>query len=559
MDYFTLRALAQAWDAAFRGATLTDAWSQSPRELSLRFEAEGPDGPATSVLRVVCEGALPLAFDAPGGGRQKRNTADVFAGIEGASVGAIRAAALDRHVVIGLDRGALQIVLFGSRPNVLWTTGGPSATVREAFLRGDVLDGTPAPQPRPAPDPRTPDAIAARWAPRGQTLGVAARRLVPLLPAALSDAALRRVGLDPDAPPRLAPESLGRLAATLAETREAAETPAPAVLWRGVPGAGPGQAFAEALLPLAPEPVPEGWRAERFDTVRAASRVFARRALGQRRFQEAYRPLERALAAEHARRARSADAMVDELAQPSRADRYERWAHLLMASAAGRPAGAEAIEVADLLADGAPVTVPLDPARTAVENAERYYDKARRTRRARALAEARWEDAQAAADALADALAELRALDRVEALEAFRAAHAGALGALSTQARGQASEPFHRIDVGGGFTALVGKHARGNAHLTTKVASPHDLWLHARGVPGSHVVVRRPARDAQVPEPVVLAAARLAAWYSEARRQPLAPVQVTERKYVRPVKGGPPGRVRVDRERVVDVVPERPG
>ena len=542
MDYFTLRALGRAWDAAFRGARLVDVWTQSPRELSVRLDVGGQ----TSVLRVVCEGALALAFDAPGGGRQKRNTSDVFSGIEDASVGAIRVAELDRHLTIGLDRGALQIPLFGSRPNVLWTTGGDAATVRSAFLRDDELAGTPAPRPRAAPNPRTAAEIAARWTAQG-TWAAAARRAVPLLPRDLASAAVGAVGLDPSAPSDELPPAL---AAELARLRDAVETPAPCVVWRGE--------RALALLPTAPGVIADGTRVEAFDDVRQAARVYARRALGQRAFDALFTPLERALSSAHGKRTRSADAMLEELSQPSRADGYEHFGHLLMASAAGQPAGRESVELPDLMGDGAPVEIPLDPARTAVENAERYYDRARRARRSRAEAEGRWEGAAAQAEALGDALAELRTLGRPGEIEAFRAAHAGLIGELSAQSRGEASEPFHRFALPGGFEALVGKHARGNAHLTTKVARAHDLWLHARGVPGSHVVIRRGARDAQIPEPAVLAAARLAAHYSEARRQPLAPVQVTERKYVRPIKGGPPGLVRVDRERVVDVVPGRP-
>ena len=77
-------------------------------------------------------------------------------------------------------------------------------------------------------------------------------------------------------------------------------------------------------------------------------------------------------------------------------------------------------------------------------------------------------------------------------------------------------------------------------------------------MPGSHVVVKRPGRDSEVPPHTVAAAARLAAWFSTARTQSVVPVTVTERKYVRPIKGGPPGLVRVDREDVIDVAPQAP-
>jgi len=166
---------------------------------------------------------------------------------------------------------------------------------------------------------------------------------------------------------------------------------------------------------------------------------------------------------------------------------------------------------------------------------------------------------RADAEAAADLLRQLRATESVADLRAVREANAPALARLLGQrADDGPAEPFRRFPLAGGFEALVGKHARGNAHLTTRVASPHDLWLHARGVPGSHVVVKRPGRQSVVPAEAVDQAARLAAWFSTARTQSVVPVTVTERKYVRPVKGGPPGLVRVDREDVRDVTPEAP-
>src|SRR5690606_11068507 len=145
------------------------------------------------------------------------------------------------------------------------------------------------------------------------------------------------------------------------------------------------------------------------------------------------------------------------------------------------------------------------------------------------------------------------------ALEAFVDEEKEALERLlGREGAGEEAEPFRRFPLPGGLEAWVGKNAKGNAALTTRYAQPHDLWLHARGVAGSHVVVRRPSRTETPDRRAVEAAAALAAYFSQARTQPLAPVTVTERKYVRPVKGGPPGLVRVDREDVVMVAPRRP-
>ncbi|WP_412060771.1 NFACT family protein [Rubrivirga sp. IMCC45206] len=543
MDYFTLHALAAEWDDALAGAVVEAAWSQTARELTVALDA--PDGPTS--LRVVCDPARPLLFRTPGTSRQRRNTADVLARANGRRVSRVRAGDRDRHLFLDLTDGSrIQIVLFGPRPNVYWTDA--EGVVREAFLDEEAHVGEPAPAVRPAPVVDTAEAFAERWKTR-KTLAQSVAAAVPLMPRALAAEAVRRAGLDPDGGPEGA--DLETLFRAVEKFREALASPAPHVYWRGP------LAEAFALVPLAE--APEGWRAEAFETVEAALAVWSKRSLGQAAYDAAYRPLEKALATAAGRRQRSAEAMLTELAQPSRADGYETWGHLLMALEAGAGPGRESVTVDDIVGGTGDIEIPLDPARSAVENAERFYDKARRTRGARAAAEERWASVHAEAEALADLLARLRATTGLGELRALREAESEAFARVLGQRGGEGpTEPFRRIALPGGFEALVGKHARGNAHLTTKVASPHDLWLHARGVPGSHVVVRRAGRSTEVPPATVAAAARLAAWFSTAKTQSVVPVTVTERKYVRPIKGGPPGLVRVDREDVLDVTPAAP-
>ena len=149
----------------------------------------------------------------------------------------------------------------------------------------------------------------------------------------------------------------------------------------------------------------DGLREESFDTVDEAVRIFSRRSLAQQRFDALYRPLEQKLAAAADRLARSAERMLDELEQPE-PGRDVRDLRPPADGAAGaarpRPRGRHRPDIID---GGEPVTIPLDPALSGIENAERYYDKARRTRAARAHAETRWESVQADAEAAAALLA----------------------------------------------------------------------------------------------------------------------------------------------------------
>ncbi|WP_460961347.1 NFACT RNA binding domain-containing protein [Spirosoma litoris] len=105
------------------------------------------------------------------------------------------------------------------------------------------------------------------------------------------------------------------------------------------------------------------------------------------------------------------------------------------------------------------------------------------------------------------------------------------------------------------FRILIGRNAKNNDLLTLKYAYKDDLWLHARDVSGSHVIVKYQAGKT-FPRHVIERAAELAAWYSKRRTDSLCPVIVTPKKFVRKPKGLAPGQVIVEKESVVLVVPK---
>lgn len=108
-----------------------------------------------------------------------------------------------------------------------------------------------------------------------------------------------------------------------------------------------------------------------------------------------------------------------------------------------------------------------------------------------------------------------------------------------------------------GFTIWVGKSAKDNDEMLRGFIHKDDLWLHARQVPGSHVVIRMKGMST-LPNSVLERAAGLAAFYSKLKTDSLAPVIYTEAKFVRKVKGSAPGSVMVDREKVIMVPPIGP-
>lgn len=112
-----------------------------------------------------------------------------------------------------------------------------------------------------------------------------------------------------------------------------------------------------------------------------------------------------------------------------------------------------------------------------------------------------------------------------------------------------------------GFEILVGRTARDNDRLTLRVAKPRDLWLHAAGYAGSHVVVRAlEGATGEVPKHVVERAAELAAWHSKAREAGgKVAVHVCRRADVSKPRGAPAGQVRLKRYEAVRVYPRSGG
>lgn len=104
-----------------------------------------------------------------------------------------------------------------------------------------------------------------------------------------------------------------------------------------------------------------------------------------------------------------------------------------------------------------------------------------------------------------------------------------------------------------GFVLLIGKNSRQNEEVTFREAGGNDLWLHARGVPGAHVIIKSGGRE--VPRQTLEEAARLAAYYSQARENSSVAVDYTQQRYVRHMKGGGPGMVIYERERTLSVPP----
>ena len=102
------------------------------------------------------------------------------------------------------------------------------------------------------------------------------------------------------------------------------------------------------------------------------------------------------------------------------------------------------------------------------------------------------------------------------------------------------SRPYHYLS-SDGFHIYVGKNNYQNEEVTFKIANGNDWWFHAKGIPGSHVVVRTEGKE--LPDRTFEEAAALAAWYSKGRDNDKVEIDYIQRKHVKKAAGGAPGFV----------------
>ena len=208
--------------------------------------------------------------------------------------------------------------------------------------------------------------------------------------------------------------------------------------------------------------------------------------------------------------------------------------------------------------EGPELVIALDEKLTPLENAQRYFQRHEKAKRALKEVPRLLRQTKARLRTLEQLRCDLElAGSRPEIDEVQAALQAPGLwrGPGPARSGGERSAPL-RLVSDGGFVILVGRNSRQNEQVTFGGGAGDDLWLHARAVPGAHVIVRTDGRP--VPDDVVEEAAALAAWFSPQRHESRAPVDVTRRRHVRRIRGAGPGVVSYRHERTLAARPRLP-
>lgn len=242
------------------------------------------------------------------------------------------------------------------------------------------------------------------------------------------------------------------------------------------------------------------------------------------------------------RTAKKYDLQEKQLKDTGKRENYKVYGELLNTYGYSAQPGAKELEALNYYTNEM-IKIPLDPTKSATENAKKYFEKYNKQKRT--------------FEALSDLIQETKKeLDHLESigmsLELARSeddlsqireelADCGYIRRRGKEKRKKtAGKPLHYIS-SEGFHIYVGKNNYQNEELTFQMANGGDWWFHAKHAPGSHVIVRTEGKE--LPDSVYEEAASLAAYYSKVREQDKAEVDYTQRKNVKKPANGNPGMV----------------
>ncbi len=225
-------------------------------------------------------------------------------------------------------------------------------------------------------------------------------------------------------------------------------------------------------------------------------------------------------------------------------DKYRIWGELINTYGYGLEPGAKELEALNYYTDEM-VKIPLDPTIPPQENAKKYFDKYSKLKRTAEALEKLLEETdseiqhlETIATALDIAVSEDDlAQIKEEMMEYGFIKRKYAAGGKKVKIN---AKPFHYIS-SDGFHMYVGKNNLQNEELSFKIATGNDWWFHAKGQPGSHVIVK--TNGEELPDRTFEEAGKLAAYYSKGKKAPKVEIDYTLKKNLRKPAGAKPGFV----------------
>lgn len=308
--------------------------------------------------------------------------------------------------------------------------------------------------------------------------------------------------------------------------------------------------FPDVILPLKTDKVFESineliiWRSKNYS--------------GQLRFDQRKNTLLKSIR----KQLKRADSVLKNLAKAGagleRAEEYEQKGHILMANAhLGKP-GSTKLTLIDFYNNNVELEIEVNEDLSIAENASRYYEKSSNSKKSYQEAKERIPLLEQKREMQQKILSELEEIEELSVLNDWLKQHKEELAVFQSSSSNDKTStlPYHLLEVDG-FEIWIGKNAKSNDKLV-QLSHKEDIWLHARGVSGSHALIRMNNKKEMPQKELIRKVAGYAAYNSKARGAGLVPVIYTKRKFVRKPKGAAAGAVLVQKEQVEFVEPEKP-
>ena len=552
-NYYTLLHIAAELNREFSGRRLDEIFTQYRGELILSIR-ENP-----AVILIGCEPANNYIFARKTFARARRNSTNLFPEVHGMIIEKIFIHQADRQIYIQLKDGCELIVqLFGSKANILFVDA--NGMVTDLFLKKSDLINTKLElfskvQHSDVPEPLRNNIAVMEG---DQPLTTALKRMFPLFGAVLIRELLTRTGLNGERPlADVLENEIDRLlngAQRLKE--ELLSPPSPRV-------------YSNGTLPIRFSIIPlqhlNEFEFQKYESVSEAIYTFRAHVHHEKTILREKEEIMKVLERERGQRERTLQKIAAEAETPSRAALYEKFGKLLIAQLHLMKKG-DATALAEDFVDRTSdlIEIPLDPHLTPAKNAERYFEKAHKSKLAAEEQRRRMAELTEQQEVVIQLLTRMEDIITADDLQRFTEENRKELSTygLKTKTSGRLKQeeplPFRVFTVAGGFQVWAGKSGENNDLLSTRYTAKNDLWFHARGVGGSHVVLKMGTGKGEVSKHAIEQAAAIAAYYSKMKNSKLVPVAMCEGKYVRKPKGVPAGTVTLEREKTLFVEPALP-
>lgn len=235
---------------------------------------------------------------------------------------------------------------------------------------------------------------------------------------------------------------------------------------------------------------------------------------------------------------------------------YQKFADLLISQPNLNKKGLKEIELFDF--DGNLIKIPLKEELDIKQNAENYYQKIKKLRAKITTMEKIEAKHLQDFESIKNALDSLKKMTNYFEIAEFEKKYESLIKSIEKQKPHEEKiSPFRSYLISEGAIIFVGRSARENEELTFGFARPNDYWFHARGVAGSHCVLKY-SKGKVPPKDIIEKCAQIAAYFSKARNSDYVPVSYTQRKYIRKPKKTETGTVVLMKEDVIFVEPKPP-